>query len=267
MKEMGKGLWNKGDGGDFLSFRTMISASLIKVVYILGMLGIFIGGLVIIIGAIAAGQRLYGTTIDVLVGVLWGIGVIVVGNTLWRIFCEGLMLAFSIQESLTSIESRLRALRLPDTSSMYKVLESMAKELTGGVLRLTSIERELKKGLQLTQKVQPPLIATSAEPESQQPERISSQTQQGQPSQPQSPQAESTPSETLTPAAPKSEERPKPSRHWGRWAFLILLIAVAGTFIALPVASGYSKLQSLEPEAISRFVTNIWDYWRELLGV
>jgi hypothetical protein len=229
----------------------MISERLIKAVYALGMLGISIAGLMMII---EASQRRYGAWI----GILWGIGVMVVGNTLWRIFCEGLILLFSIHGLLSSIERRLRSFSFPDTSGMRETLSSIAKELKGGASRLSSIEKELKGSLQQIQRAQSPPPAIS-ESEEKQPDQPVSQPQQTQP-----PQAEPLPSQSLA-TTPKPLEQFKPRRHRGRWIFLFLLFAI-GVFVALPIISGHAKPQGLEPQAISKFFVGMWDYWVQVVG-
>ena len=97
---------------EFFSFRTMISTNfLIKFIYVLGMLGLSIGGLIIIVQAIqrTGHRRYYGYgSSDILIGILAGIGVITIGNLLWRITCEGWILLFSMHDILGSIEGELR---------------------------------------------------------------------------------------------------------------------------------------------------------------
>lgn len=55
---MGKKLWTEEEG--FFSFHSMISPSLIKVLYVLGAIGITIAGVLTIIGAIEARRSLWG---------------------------------------------------------------------------------------------------------------------------------------------------------------------------------------------------------------
>ena len=81
---------SSGSGG-FLGFRKMISVELIKAVYLLGALVIAgIGVLAIVRGQLGAGLLL-----------------IIGGNVLWRLLCEGGILLFSIHELLASIERKL----------------------------------------------------------------------------------------------------------------------------------------------------------------
>ncbi len=81
--------------GGFFSFRTMISPHLIKIIYVLGMMGLSIIGFGMIVYAEPAAMWM-------------GPAVIVLGNLLWRIFCEGLILLFSMHDILGSIDKELK---------------------------------------------------------------------------------------------------------------------------------------------------------------
>ncbi|MCK4416668.1 MAG: DUF4282 domain-containing protein, partial [Candidatus Latescibacteria bacterium] len=85
----------EGEGGGFFSFRTMISTTLIKIIYALGMIGLTIGGIVMIVQGAEKRQ-------------LIGVALIVFGNLLWRIVCEGWILLFSMHDILGSIERHLK---------------------------------------------------------------------------------------------------------------------------------------------------------------
>lgn len=89
----------KKEGG-FFSFRKMITPSLIKIVYVLGMIAIIISGIVFLILKAEGGP-----TILALILPLFGV---VVLNIIWRIVCEGVILAFSAHEVLVSIEKKLK---------------------------------------------------------------------------------------------------------------------------------------------------------------
>ena len=75
----------------FFSFHTMIGPILIKVIYVLGMIGCTILGIMIM---------RYKTLI--------GIAVIIFGNLIWRIICESWILLFSMHDILCSIEKKVR---------------------------------------------------------------------------------------------------------------------------------------------------------------
>ncbi|HIC95518.1 TPA: DUF4282 domain-containing protein [Candidatus Bipolaricaulota bacterium] len=253
---MGKKSWTEEEG--FFSFRTMISPGLIKLLYVLGAIGITIAGVLTIIGALEARRGLWGSTEVMWGGILWGVAIIVLGNLLWRVFCEGLIVLFNIHDLLDSIDRRFRSFSLSDGSSIREMLNSIVKELKGGASRLISLEDALKEGLQQIQRAQPPSPPpTISESEEKPPEQAPPQSQQAQP-----PEAKPPPSLSLS-RAPKGE-RPRARRHWGRWAFLFLLLAI-GVFVALPIVSDYTKPQGLEPQAISKFLIGIWDYWAQVV--
>ena len=75
---------------DFFNFRYMVSNTVIKTVYVLGVAAIAVSGLV----------ALFSDPFTALVG-------FVIGNGLWRLFCEGVVLMFSIHEVLLSIDRKL----------------------------------------------------------------------------------------------------------------------------------------------------------------
>jgi len=77
---------------DFLSFYKMFSTSFIKVIYVIGVLGVTLGGVFMM----ARNPPL-------------GIAVLLLGNMLWRIICEGWIVLFSIHELLASIDKQLKS--------------------------------------------------------------------------------------------------------------------------------------------------------------
>ena len=85
---------------DIFAFRKMWSTVIIKAVYLIGMLGITIGGIVMIVYAAFFSWRF--DWIKFAIGLF---GVTLLGNLVWRIICEGLILAFSIHESLIKTET------------------------------------------------------------------------------------------------------------------------------------------------------------------
>ena len=88
-------------GDKFFSFRTMISTTLIKIIYILGMIGFTIGGVIKIIQANQS-ESDFGKNIFI------GFCIVVLGNIVWRIVCEIWILLFSIHDILSSIERKLK---------------------------------------------------------------------------------------------------------------------------------------------------------------
>lgn len=77
---------------DFFRFRTMVSLGLLRLVYVFGLLGLIVYGVLLI----GQGQ-----------GVL-GLLAIIGGNLAWRVGCEYLILFFSMHELLGSIDGELR---------------------------------------------------------------------------------------------------------------------------------------------------------------
>jgi len=83
--------------GDFFGFRKMISTEFIKVVYAVGATILTFGGLIII---------LFGPSVDsssLKIGVL----VVIVGNLVWRMTCEGAIVFYRIHDTLESINRKI----------------------------------------------------------------------------------------------------------------------------------------------------------------
>ncbi len=91
-----------GGTGGFFSFRIMVSTILIKIIYFLGMVGISLDGLYIII---KASERRHVAVSQVILG----LGILILGNLLWRIVCEVWILFFSIHDILKSIEKKIKS--------------------------------------------------------------------------------------------------------------------------------------------------------------
>jgi len=83
----------------FFSFRTMITPAIIKGLYVLGAIALIIVGIVILYGKFLMVNSDYELFI--------GLGIIVLGNILWRLICEGTILMFSVHEILGSIERKI----------------------------------------------------------------------------------------------------------------------------------------------------------------
>lgn len=81
---------------DFLAFRLMISAGLIKVVYPIGAIGI------VILVVLLLGYRPKDSFFAAFPPMAWSDALLILffGNIGWRIFCEQMILLFSIHESL-----------------------------------------------------------------------------------------------------------------------------------------------------------------------
>ena len=87
----------------YFSFRRLITASLIKAIYLFGFLLLTAGG----IGLAAwAGWQLNNATISRELGWRYfgyGIGTLIIGNLLWRITCEFWIVIFNIHDELVMI--------------------------------------------------------------------------------------------------------------------------------------------------------------------
>ena len=81
---------------EFFGFRKMVSPLIVKLIYGVGLVGLTIAGIVMMFQGGEAKS------------VAIGLGVITLGNLAWRLICEGMILAFSIQEILASIEQNTK---------------------------------------------------------------------------------------------------------------------------------------------------------------
>ncbi len=87
----------------FLGFRTLITTTIVKILYVVGCLAVTVGGMVWMAGAVLASD---GRPALHFIG---GALTITVGNLLWRLVCEGWILFFSLHEMLASVEKTLKA--------------------------------------------------------------------------------------------------------------------------------------------------------------
>ncbi|MCZ7601376.1 MAG: DUF4282 domain-containing protein [Melioribacteraceae bacterium] len=78
---------------EFFEFKTMVSSILIKVLYVLGVLVVTIYGIISLFSG----------------SFMMGLGTIIFGNLFWRLFCEGIIVVFSIHDRLSSIDSKTAA--------------------------------------------------------------------------------------------------------------------------------------------------------------
>ncbi|HLS04660.1 MAG TPA: DUF4282 domain-containing protein [Wenzhouxiangella sp.] len=86
---------------DYLKFRKMITPLIIQILFWIGVVVSVLVGLVMLFGGIASK---YGGGGMVFSGLLW----IVLGPILTRIYCEILIVIFSINDSLADIRSALQ---------------------------------------------------------------------------------------------------------------------------------------------------------------
>lgn len=102
--------------GGFFSFRTLVSTSIIKAVYLIGavILSLF-GMLELLVGTFKLIGREFPDPVvqrmtqgEPLIQLMIGIFVLVFGNLCWRFVCEVWILFFSMHELLASIDKSLR---------------------------------------------------------------------------------------------------------------------------------------------------------------
>ena len=77
----------------FLNFDNLITTNIIKVVYLLGVLVITIGSFV---GMAQGGS-----------GVLGGLLGVILGNLIWRVVCENIIVLFDIHDTLSAIDDSI----------------------------------------------------------------------------------------------------------------------------------------------------------------
>jgi hypothetical protein len=82
---------------DFFTFERLITPTVIKVVYWIGLVVIIVGGLI---------NFFWMISIDGLTALLTLVG-IVIGLLFWRVFCEGIIVVFNMLARLTEIRDAL----------------------------------------------------------------------------------------------------------------------------------------------------------------
>jgi len=96
---------NNLDFSEFFNFKKMITPTLIKIIYLMGM------GVITIFGIfITFGKETNFFILNIITGIsnniIGGIIILVLGNIIWRICCESLILLYEIHERLKSIEGK-----------------------------------------------------------------------------------------------------------------------------------------------------------------
>ncbi|MEO0230574.1 MAG: DUF4282 domain-containing protein [candidate division WOR-3 bacterium] len=85
--------------GEFFRFKKMISLTLIKVLYVIGVVVLTVAGLIIMFGGAGYGEGA--------LAFIYGLGVIVLGNLVWRLICEAGILLFALYDEVKSINEKL----------------------------------------------------------------------------------------------------------------------------------------------------------------
>ncbi len=101
----------------YFAFRELVTPHLIKVVYIVGACFITAAGVISILSPETLSG---GYEADPILTRFGGIMVLLVGNLVWRMMCEGAILLFSLHEILVSLDTRARVMmaRPQQTSSV-----------------------------------------------------------------------------------------------------------------------------------------------------
>jgi hypothetical protein len=111
----------------YFSFDRFITNGFVKVFYFLGFVFISVGGIAL---ALWAGMRLQNASISKEAGwrfVAIGIGALIIGNLVWRVFCEIWVVLFSIHARLAGI---VRALH---TGEAQMVTHSSEREIESSI--------------------------------------------------------------------------------------------------------------------------------------
>lgn len=102
--------------GAYFSFERMITTTFVKVVYFLGFVAITAAGVAL---AVWAGMQLNDATIGRSLGwryVAAGVALVVIGNIVWRVFCELWVVLFGIHAELVSVRHGLNLYGLRTTT-------------------------------------------------------------------------------------------------------------------------------------------------------
>ncbi|HJU93059.1 MAG TPA: DUF4282 domain-containing protein [Pyrinomonadaceae bacterium] len=100
----------------YFSFERMITPTFVKALYLVGFIAITAGGIAL---AVWAGMQLNDATIARSLGwryVAAGVAAVVLGNIVWRVFCELWVVLFGIHAELTSVRHGLNLHGLRYTS-------------------------------------------------------------------------------------------------------------------------------------------------------
>jgi len=93
--------------GSYFLFERMITTTFVKALYFLGFSALTAAGIAL---AVWAGMQLNDATISRALGwryVAYGVALVVVGNIIWRVFCELWVVLFGIHSELVSVRHGL----------------------------------------------------------------------------------------------------------------------------------------------------------------
>ena len=113
--------------GAYFSFERMITTTFVKVVYFLGFLAITAGGVAL---AVWAGMQLNDARIDRVLGwryVAAGVGLVMIGNIVWRVFCELWVVLFEIHAELVAVRYGLNLNGLRVREEPVEVVEEVVR--------------------------------------------------------------------------------------------------------------------------------------------
>lgn len=133
---------------DFITFKKFISTKLIMIIYALGAIYITVNGISTIF---KKRDIFFGISYGISARVFLGLGILVLGNLVWRVICEGAIVLFGIHDSLTSIEEELKSkneitgthgLNFAHQNNREKSIEMQKKRIEE---REVELDKELKK--------------------------------------------------------------------------------------------------------------------------
>jgi hypothetical protein len=133
----------------YFSFQKYITSAFVKAIYFLGFLALTAGGIGL---AGWAAMRLYEASIPRELGwsyVASGLGILFIGNLVWRVFCEIWVVLFNIHARLVSLDQKAGAEALSDDVRTDVSVDVKGEEMRphsesdllgrpGGVLGLSS---------------------------------------------------------------------------------------------------------------------------------
>lgn len=94
---------------DFLTFRKMILPIIIQVLFWLGVVGCIIGGIITMIGGVLVLFQGSGSAVAAgLTSIASGLGILLIGPFVVRIYAELLIIFFRINDTLTDIKNALQ---------------------------------------------------------------------------------------------------------------------------------------------------------------